>query len=174
MRQSYAVNGAQDRDTHQTRELSVYPHRQHGTTLDDTYRQEERIEYGSLLPSPMTNSVVTRARSEASVRAPWLVFWIAFAVRVVYLTLAHTYRVRPYDDHMLFGEEMGRIARALATGHGSQIALISLPVIPSLEAESRNAQSSAPCMSGVPPCSFCRTARSKKPVPTFSGPSART
>jgi 4-amino-4-deoxy-L-arabinose transferase-like glycosyltransferase len=39
-------------------------------------------------------------------------------VRVLYLTLAHTYRFRPYDDHMLFGEEMGRIARALATGYG--------------------------------------------------------
>jgi hypothetical protein len=52
------------------------------------------------------------------VRAPWSVFWAAFALRVLYLTLAHTYRVRPYDDHMLFGEEMGRIARALATGYG--------------------------------------------------------
>jgi 4-amino-4-deoxy-L-arabinose transferase-like glycosyltransferase len=51
-------------------------------------------------------------------RAPWLVFWVAFAVRVLYLTLAHTYRIRAYDDHMLFGEEMGRIARALATGFG--------------------------------------------------------
>lgn len=51
-------------------------------------------------------------------RAPWTVFWAAFAVRVIYLTLAHTYRIRPYDDHMLFGEEMGRIARALATGYG--------------------------------------------------------
>jgi 4-amino-4-deoxy-L-arabinose transferase-like glycosyltransferase len=51
-------------------------------------------------------------------RPPWLVFWVAFAVRVIYLTLAHTYRFRPYDDHMLFGEEMGRIARALATGYG--------------------------------------------------------
>ncbi len=39
-------------------------------------------------------------------------------MRVLYLTLAHTYRIRPYDDHMLFGEEMGRIARALATGFG--------------------------------------------------------
>jgi 4-amino-4-deoxy-L-arabinose transferase-like glycosyltransferase len=51
-------------------------------------------------------------------RGPWLIFWVAFAVRVLYLTLAHTYRIRPYDDHMLFGEEMGRIARALATGFG--------------------------------------------------------
>ena len=51
-------------------------------------------------------------------RAPWSVFWAAFAVRVLYLTLAHTYRIHPYDDHMLFGEEMGRTARALATGYG--------------------------------------------------------
>jgi 4-amino-4-deoxy-L-arabinose transferase-like glycosyltransferase len=51
-------------------------------------------------------------------RAPWLFFWAAFVVRVVYLTAAHTYRIRPYDDHMLFGEEMGRIARALASGYG--------------------------------------------------------
>ena len=51
-------------------------------------------------------------------RPPWLVFWVAFAVRVLYLAIAHTYRFRPYDDHMLFGEEMGRIARAVATGYG--------------------------------------------------------
>jgi Dolichyl-phosphate-mannose-protein mannosyltransferase len=56
--------------------------------------------------------------SDAKFRAPWSVFWAAFAVRVLYLTLAHTYRIRPYDDHMLFGEEMGRIARAVATGYG--------------------------------------------------------
>src|ERR1700759_3330248 len=55
---------------------------------------------------------------ERTSRAPWKVFWAAFLVRVVYLTLAHTYRIKPYDDHMLFGEEMGRIARALATGYG--------------------------------------------------------
>jgi 4-amino-4-deoxy-L-arabinose transferase-like glycosyltransferase len=54
----------------------------------------------------------------AAFRAPWPVFWAAFAVRVLYLTLAHTYRIHPYDDHMLFGEEMGRVARALATGFG--------------------------------------------------------
>ncbi len=34
------------------------------------------------------------------------------------MTLAHTYRVRPYDDHFGFGWEMGRIARALVTGYG--------------------------------------------------------
>jgi hypothetical protein len=47
-----------------------------------------------------------------------LAFWAAFLVRVAYLTLAHTYRIRPFPDHFEYGWEMGRIARALATGHG--------------------------------------------------------
>jgi hypothetical protein len=45
-------------------------------------------------------------------------FWAAFLVRVAYLTLAHTYRIRPFPDHFEYGWEMGRIARALTTGHG--------------------------------------------------------
>lgn len=47
-----------------------------------------------------------------------LAFWAAFLVRVAYLTLAHTYRTRPFPDHFEYGWEMGRIARSLATGHG--------------------------------------------------------
>ncbi|HEV2619722.1 MAG TPA: hypothetical protein VGU23_07265 [Acidobacteriaceae bacterium] len=46
------------------------------------------------------------------------IFWAGFLVRVLYMTLAHTYRLRVYDDHFEFGWEMGRIARALATGYG--------------------------------------------------------
>ncbi|RRA50000.1 hypothetical protein D1Y84_06665 [Acidipila sp. EB88] len=34
------------------------------------------------------------------------------------MTLAHTWRVRPYGDHFQFGWEMARIARALVTGYG--------------------------------------------------------
>ena len=45
-------------------------------------------------------------------------FWTALAVRLLYITLAHTYRIRLSNDHFEFGWEMGRIARALATGHG--------------------------------------------------------
>ncbi len=45
-------------------------------------------------------------------------FWAAFLIRVAYLTVAHTYRVRPFPDHFEYGWEMGRIARALVTGHG--------------------------------------------------------
>src|ERR1700684_3999837 len=66
----------------------------------------------------MPRRAVPSEPNQEPFRPPWMVFWVAFAVRVLYLTLAHTYRFRPYDDHMLFGEEMGRIARALATGYG--------------------------------------------------------
>lgn len=51
-------------------------------------------------------------------RAGWAVFWAAFLVRVLYMTLAHTYRFRLGEDHFHFGYEMGRIARALVTGYG--------------------------------------------------------
>jgi 4-amino-4-deoxy-L-arabinose transferase-like glycosyltransferase len=51
-------------------------------------------------------------------RAPREIFWAAFLVRVLYMTLAHTYRIRPYEDHFDFGWEMARIARALVTGYG--------------------------------------------------------
>jgi hypothetical protein len=50
--------------------------------------------------------------------APWSIFWVALAVRLAYVALAHAYRIRPYDDHFGFGWEMGRIARALVTGYG--------------------------------------------------------
>jgi 4-amino-4-deoxy-L-arabinose transferase-like glycosyltransferase len=52
------------------------------------------------------------------VKAPWRLFWVAFGVRVLYMTLAHTYRIRAYDDHFNFGFEAGRIAKALVTGYG--------------------------------------------------------
>jgi hypothetical protein len=51
-------------------------------------------------------------------RAPSAMFWVGFLVRVLYITLAHTYRIRLGQDHLQFGWEMGRIARALVTGFG--------------------------------------------------------
>ncbi len=54
----------------------------------------------------------------ARFQTTWTVFWVAFLVRVLYITLAHTYRFRPAGEHFAFGYEMGRIARALVTGHG--------------------------------------------------------
>ena len=51
-------------------------------------------------------------------RAPTRIFWVAFLVRVLYVTLAHTYRIRVAEDHLQFGWDAGRIARALVTGYG--------------------------------------------------------
>jgi hypothetical protein len=51
-------------------------------------------------------------------RVPWRMFWVGLAVRVLYITLAHSYHFRTFLDHFQFGWEVGRIARALATGHG--------------------------------------------------------
>ena len=51
-------------------------------------------------------------------RSVWRIVWIGFFVRIAYMTLAHTYRVRPYGDHFQYGWEMARIARALVTGYG--------------------------------------------------------
>jgi len=45
-------------------------------------------------------------------------FWTGLLIRVLYITIVHTYRIRPEEDHLQFGWEMGRIARALATGFG--------------------------------------------------------
>lgn len=50
--------------------------------------------------------------------APWAIFWAALFVRIAYMTLAHTWHIRPYGNHFGFGWEMGRIARSLATGYG--------------------------------------------------------
>ena len=62
---------------------------------------------------------VQPSQSESALfQTGWTVFWFAFLVRVLYITLAHTYRFRLAGNHFAFGYEMGRIARALATGHG--------------------------------------------------------
>ncbi len=51
-------------------------------------------------------------------RAPMRIFWVGLIVRVLYILIAHTYRIRPLLDHFQFGWEAGRIARAVATGYG--------------------------------------------------------
>jgi hypothetical protein len=55
---------------------------------------------------------------DAPSRLGWRMFWTGFVVRVLFITLTHSYRFMPIMDHFQFGWEMGRIARSLATGHG--------------------------------------------------------
>ena len=66
----------------------------------------------------------TAGEAEGVLQSAWQspvarrMFLVGFVVRVLYLTLAHTYRFRPMQDHFQFAWEMGRIARALVTGYG--------------------------------------------------------
>jgi 4-amino-4-deoxy-L-arabinose transferase-like glycosyltransferase len=59
----------------------------------------------------------TRPQDEGF-RAPRAIFWTALLVRVAYITLAHTYRITPYNNHFEFGWETGRVAASVAGGHG--------------------------------------------------------
>src|SRR5437899_8175534 len=48
-------------------------------------------------------------------------FWItviAFALRLGFILIAHTYRFKPDQNNFSFGYEMGRIGRAIAIGRG--------------------------------------------------------
>ena len=47
----------------------------------------------------------------------WIVI-IALALRVLVITVGHTYRITPRRDHFQFGWETGRIARSIALGQG--------------------------------------------------------
>lgn len=60
----------------------------------------------------------TAAPPECARSFPWKVFWIALFVRIAYMTLARTWVIHHYQEDFGFGYEMGRIARALATGYG--------------------------------------------------------
>jgi len=51
-------------------------------------------------------------------QAPWAIFWVGFALRVVVILVGHTYRIRTDQGNFNFGFEAGRIARSLATGQG--------------------------------------------------------
>ena len=48
----------------------------------------------------------------------WMIVVVAFIARLALMTIGHTYRFAPRDDHFGFGWETGRIARAIALGQG--------------------------------------------------------
>ena len=51
-------------------------------------------------------------------RSPWWMVLVGFAVRVLWIALAHTYRIRTNEHNFGFGWEIGRIGDALAHGMG--------------------------------------------------------
>ena len=71
-------------------------------------------------------SATTTNRDSQSILCDWSSirissFWIvvvAFVLRLAYILLAHTYKVKPDENYFSFGYEMGRIGRALASGRG--------------------------------------------------------
>jgi hypothetical protein len=63
-------------------------------------------------------SHLARFAAAARTWGPWRLFWLALAVRLAVVALCRYYRINPEWDHFHFGAEMGRIARALATGRG--------------------------------------------------------
>src|SRR6478609_11905921 len=70
--------------------------------------------------SPQTQSAGEKferwwARARTSVL--WMVV-IAFVLRLALIIVGHTYKFKAYDNDFSFGWEMGRIGRAIATGHG--------------------------------------------------------
>src|SRR5947199_9061930 len=75
----------------------------------------ERISLAVAEPSPRPRPTQTRSSWRHSI---WFVVLIAFLLRLAVITIGHTYRITPRRDHFQFGWEMGRIARAIASGQG--------------------------------------------------------
>jgi hypothetical protein len=48
----------------------------------------------------------------------WIIVVVALLARLALMTIGHTYRFSPRDGYFGFGWETGRIARAIALGHG--------------------------------------------------------
>ena len=69
-------------------------------------------------PIPGTATVAPQSSWSRIAYSPaWMVL-VAFAVRVLWIALAHTYRFRTTEANFGFGWEIGRIAYSLANGHG--------------------------------------------------------
>ncbi len=69
------------------------------------------------IPTQGTAGKVRRWWTRARTSFFWMVA-IGFVLRFGYLLIAHTYKFKDSDNGFSFGWEMGRIGRAIATGHG--------------------------------------------------------
>jgi 4-amino-4-deoxy-L-arabinose transferase-like glycosyltransferase len=76
------------------------------------------IQPAQASPTPSSASTSPQSRWSIIGRSPaWMVL-VAFAVRVLWIALAHTYRFRTTEANFGFGWEIGRLAYSLANGHG--------------------------------------------------------
>ncbi len=68
---------------------------------------------------PKPGSALGQSSSWARARTSffWMVI-VAFALRLGWIVVAHTYKFKTIDDNFSFGFEMGRIGRSIASGQG--------------------------------------------------------
>ena len=71
-----------------------------------------------LAHDPHITEVSSSSRLETILRSPLWMVLIGFAIRVLWIAIAHTYRIRTTEHNFGFGWETGRIAYALAHGMG--------------------------------------------------------
>lgn len=58
------------------------------------------------------------SRIKGLVSSTRAIFLGGLIIRVLYITIGHSYRIQPIENHFNFGYEMGRVARAMVTGYG--------------------------------------------------------
>jgi hypothetical protein len=56
--------------------------------------------------------------SAEGMRRAWIPFGVALAFRIAFILAFRLYHFASYENHFPFAWEMGRVARALVTGHG--------------------------------------------------------
>ena len=71
-----------------------------------------------LAPDPSPTSISPMSPWQAIWRSPQWMVLAAFVVRVAWIAIAHTYRIRTTEHNFGFGFETGRIAYSLAHGMG--------------------------------------------------------
>jgi len=77
--------------------------------------------YQVSVPTPKTDRAIPNGLLGRWSRKHISLFWlvvIAFALRLAYIHVAHTYKFKPDQNDFGFGYEMGRIGHAIATGRG--------------------------------------------------------
>ena len=87
------------------------------SSIDRCWHDRLGAVLSSVERNPPSNTVAADPDPERF-RAPRRIFWVALGIRLLYMTVAHTYRFRTVQDHFGFAWEAGRIARALVTGFG--------------------------------------------------------
>jgi Dolichyl-phosphate-mannose-protein mannosyltransferase len=82
---------------------------------DGTLLYSGEVDSANTLPQATVAPSAVRKSFFSSI---WFIVFIALALRLLVITIGHTYRITPRRDHFQFGWEMGRLARSIAEGHG--------------------------------------------------------